>query len=652
MIKVRRYKHQLLFLFVFFCLNGLQSQNTNSKESYFKTIYSNANDTDKVNAMFKYGETFEQTNFDSALFWYKEGQQLSDKINYINGQLRYRDYIGTLYTISNKYELALAHADTAYELSVNYNRKRFQVTSLNSHGNIYQYKSQMQKAANYYVRAYKIAEQIKDTAFMNAIAGNLSGVFIETKRYDKARYYAKIAYDLSIATKDTIGKGYNLINLATSEINDKNYELAIKESNEAFKIGEIFEDKMLQLYSLSNLASSQYELGQTEASFKNYTQMETLSKTLESDYHLLYALQGLGNCYVRINNLEDAIKMYNQAISLSKTIDNKTKEYELRKSLSSAYEKSGNLKDALIQLSISDVLRDSINAIEQNKNIFEIEENYQNEKKLKEIAEKNLELKTEKEKSSRRLFGLIISAISIGVLIYLFYQRRKLESQKRAVVEKETELKIYKSNMDERTRLAANLHDDIGSTLSSISIYSEAAKNNLHQNNQEKVIELVDKIGENARDTMTHMSDIVWAINPMNDQGGRLFNKIESLASSILSSKNIEFQFTIDNELNGINFSMPVRQNLFLLFKEAINNCAKYSNAKKVSVSFSKINNTIFLEIKDNGIGFNLNGTQQGNGLRNMQSRAKELLGSITLESSDKGTIIKLTVPIKDFQMV
>jgi two-component system, NarL family, sensor histidine kinase UhpB len=649
MVKNTKLKIQLFFLVFLFCIKDLQSQNPGGKESFFKTIHSSANDTDKVYAMFKYGETFEQGNKDSAIYWYHKGQQLANKINYINGQLRYRHYIGIFYWSLNKYDSALAHADTAYKLAVKYNRKGFQVTSLNLQGTVYQYKSQMQKAAKYYVRAYEMAEQIKDTAFMNAIAGNLSGVFIEIKRYVKARYYAQIAYDLSVATKDTLSEGYNLINLATSEINDKEYELAIKESNEAFKIGEIFGDKLLQLYALSNIASSNYELGNTGSAIKSYTQMEVLSRASESNYHLLYALQGLGNCLGKVNNLIDAIKKYNEAISLSKTIDNKTKEYELRKSLSLAYEKSGNLKEALIQLNLTDALRDSINVIEQNKNVSEIEENYQNEKKLKEIAEKNLELKTEKEKSNRRLLGLIISAISIGILIYLFLQRRKLELQKRAVLQKETELKIYKSNMDERSRLAANLHDDIGSTLSSISIYSEAAKNNIHQKNNEKVIELVNKIGENARETMTHMSDIVWAINPLNDNGTRLFNKMESFASSILSSKNIELQFTVANELNAINFEMPVRQNLFLLFKEAINNCAKYSKAKNVSASFSKANDNIFLEIKDNGIGFDMNGTQEGNGLRNIHSRAKELSGNITIESSEKGTNLKLIFRTKGF---
>ena len=156
-------------------------------------------DTVFVNTLFKYGETFELNNNDSAFYWYEKAFALSKEQNYINGLLRYRDYTSVLLVYLGNYDEAKLHIDTALAISKKYNRKRFEAIEYNQYGTIWQYKNEMNQAANYYIKAFEAAHEMKDTVLMTAVAGNLSGVFLEIKRYEKAREFSELSYNLSIA---------------------------------------------------------------------------------------------------------------------------------------------------------------------------------------------------------------------------------------------------------------------------------------------------------------------------------------------------------------------------------------------------------------------------------------------------------------------
>jgi two-component sensor histidine kinase len=193
-----------------------------------------------------------------------------------------------------------------------------------------------------------------------------------------------------------------------------------------------------------------------------------------------------------------------------------------------------------------------------------------------------------------------------------------------------------------RNRIAADLHDDIGSTLNSISIYSEVAKKDTAGRTQ-----ALEMIGESSRKVIDAMSDIVWTINPDNDSFERIILRMRSLSYNLLRAKQIEFSFRADENLNNLKLSLEERRNFYLIFKEALNNLLKYSNAKRASVLLSKNAGRITLQIRDDGIGFDTKKKYNGNGLVNMQKRAKEINAELHIESGDGiGTITQLTLII------
>jgi len=189
-----------------------------------------------------------------------------------------------------------------------------------------------------------------------------------------------------------------------------------------------------------------------------------------------------------------------------------------------------------------------------------------------------------------------------------------------------------------RNRIASDLHDDIGSTLNSISVYSEVAKNDHHRMEYS-----LSMIGESSRKVIDAMSDIVWTINPENDSFENIVLRMRSLAYNLLRAKDIEFTFKADETLNNLKLSLEKRRNFYLIFKETLNNLIKYSQANRVQISLLHHANAITLIIRDDGIGFDANKKYNGNGLTNIRKRAKEIDGQLSIEAGEGiGTSIQL----------
>jgi len=191
-----------------------------------------------------------------------------------------------------------------------------------------------------------------------------------------------------------------------------------------------------------------------------------------------------------------------------------------------------------------------------------------------------------------------------------------------------------------RNKIATDLHDDIGSTLNSISVFSEVAKKD--SGKRDKALQM---IGESSRKIVDSMSDIVWSINPDNDSFDKIIFRMRSLSYNLLKAKKIECSFSADENLSGIKLPMEIRRNFFLIFKEALNNLVKYSQAAHASILISREHRSITCIVRDDGVGFDNTLEYAGNGLGNMKKRAEEIDAVLSIESViGKGTSIELNL--------
>ena len=217
---------------------------------------------------------------------------------------------------------------------------------------------------------------------------------------------------------------------------------------------------------------------------------------------------------------------------------------------------------------------------------------------------------------------------------------------------------IYRSRMNQkirveklRTKISSDLHDEIGTSLSSIAIFSELIKRD-SVNSSSKNKEMLEKIENTSRTLIDKMSDIVWAINPQNDRLEDAILKLREYSVKLLESRGIDVKINIPEEVFKITLTMDVRSNLLMIFKEIVTNAAKYSFAKTIDISFSEFQKSgrrvLVLNVKDDGVGFNTSEVKSGNGLRNIIRRSKDINALLNLESSPgKGTNISLEINLE-----
>ncbi len=196
-----------------------------------------------------------------------------------------------------------------------------------------------------------------------------------------------------------------------------------------------------------------------------------------------------------------------------------------------------------------------------------------------------------------------------------------------------------------RAQIASDLHDDIGSSLTSISYYSEIVKMNMKEEAGLNI--LLDKIGNNARNMVSDMSDIVWVINPANDEATSLVARMKNYASQVLGDRNMLYTFETDAEEIKIKLNLQRRKNIFLIYKEALNNAIKYAGCSRIAINISQKNSYFFMQVKDDGKGFDGLTCPGGNGLTNMKNRAEEIKGMLTIDTAPgNGTQIQLYIKI------
>ncbi len=202
-----------------------------------------------------------------------------------------------------------------------------------------------------------------------------------------------------------------------------------------------------------------------------------------------------------------------------------------------------------------------------------------------------------------------------------------------------------KKMMAIRTKISQDLHDEIGSALSSIHVYSSVAAKSM-QNDPQKAADALRQINENTRQVMENMSDIVWAINTGDIGTTTLEVKLKNYGYDLLTPLNIQCHYRIDKEAEKKLVNIEARKNLLLIAKEAMNNIAKYSAATEVTVRLECNGGMLVLEIMDNGKGI-VNSQRTGLGLNNMRQRAETLGGRLQLISGrGNGTSVKCDIPL------
>ncbi|MGH7952143.1 MAG: ATP-binding protein, partial [Limisphaerales bacterium] len=232
---------------------------------------------------------------------------------------------------------------------------------------------------------------------------------------------------------------------------------------------------------------------------------------------------------------------------------------------------------------------------------------------------------------------IFILAIIIATVRYVSTQKLQRELQL---------LKQQEALERERSRIARDLHDQLGANLTQVALLGEMAE--ADKNSPEEIESHAQQISQTARETTHSLDEIVWAVNPSNDTLEGLVNYACKYAQEYIALAGLRYRVDAPTQLPAATIPPEVRHNVFLAFKEAVNNVVKHAQASEVWIRLRLQREIFILEIEDNGRGIGNQTASNRNGLRNMKKRMEDIRGEFSVSAgANGGTIVRLAAPVK-----
>jgi signal transduction histidine kinase len=601
-------------------------------DSLLHELRKSKDDTGKVDLLRNIGNSYAHQDPRKAIEFWKLGVALSYKLNYVKGLARNYINIGTGYSFLAKMDSTIIYADSGIKYSkIIGDPDRIALVYLNK-ADGYRNLGDFQSVLLYCDTASMYAAKTGNTASQARIYDIVSGVYSEQQQFYAALAIQKKALELYKKASNGLMEGQVYDDFGSIYQQIGKLDSALYFHKMAVSFGERLKD-------YKNLSTYYYGTAQVYLKLGKYNDAEIFAtkslqhgKEQENNNQLSGTYSLLGNIYLKQERFDEAVKAGNMAYEYALDEVMISQQESVAALLAEAYSRLGDNKNAYKYLTISSSLKDSIIKEQYNNQVANLQSSFELKEKDKEI----LLLGKDRELQQQKLFRQRILFVAAAILlllalvgIWLLMNRNKLKQRM-----KELEL---------RNQIAADLHDEVGSSLSSIHMLSQMATK---QGNESTHKDILARMSRNTKETMDKMGDIVWMIKPNETEAGSLVQRMQRFAYEIAETKNIEINMDL-SELESFKLTMQRRKYIYLIFKEAVNNAVKYSGTANININVSIQNKELVMQVKDFGHGFDTRTVKKGNGLDNMQNRAKEMNATFNIESGQEtGTLITLTMPV------
>ena len=592
-------------------------------------LYSQNPDSLFIEAIYNLGWNHIHTNPDSVTFYFNEGKKQSEHRKFPSGLVMYHAYSAAYQITLNQNKKALEHYDQAIEIAKKNNLVIDQGLIYMKKGTLNQFVGEYANAAEDFLAAASLLKSNEDRKNVIGLYGNVISTLNNLQQQNESLQNVLPALENENTDEQEIAA--ILSQKKTSETSlDFPDQTTLREisSGHTYVIFGGAKFYLTNLYELNN--------------YSNYRSVRKIPDGMLSripdiphDGTILIEVNG-GSVYLvkdkmrhRVDNPQvlqffggwdalctvpkDGLNQVPDAGDVV-TMQNVNTTFNLKKE----YE------------AINDTLR---KALEQNKFL------------LNEVGKK---LKEKNNKLQKRKILLWTSAVGLVALLFIgfllvrnFRQKQKNQQQSLKTMKAEEELQRKMALEKERTRIATDMHDDLGAGLSTIRFLSEKVK----RNSFSEVTKLdIDKIVFNSNDLVQKMNEIIWTMNEKNDTLEDLLFYTRSYAVEYCEENNLQCETHIPETVPAYFVSGEIRRNVFLTIKEALHNIFKHAAAKLVVINF-KIDKNLVITVKDDGKGMTKNKGQEGNGLRNMQKRIESVGGTFKVQNIN-GIMVEMSVPL------
>jgi signal transduction histidine kinase len=644
-------------LLMLFAANNLRAQNI--PDSLLKKLAASSNDSAKGITLLEIGESIEQATPEKSMDYYRQALSLGKQIK--NNRVILSSYhdIGVCYINLNKMDSAINAFETAIPFTRLLNDTLREARLLGNIGNAYLHKKDRVTAIEYYLKSARLWETCADQNYLPLVYSNINGLLDEQKEHNKAVEYGSKAVALAQKLGDEYSEVVGLVNLAATYgylgQHEKQYELLnkalplSKETKDLDQIATVYHIMGDYFFKKENFSSS----------VDNYLESYTYVKQMGNKYHLCTISTALAQVYYKLNQNGKALQYILQAEKTANEVGTRTDLKEIYKTRAEIEQQAGNYKLASEYFLKTLTVSDSLFKSETSEKIAEVEAQYQNEKKQKEIVQlekdKQIQSLSIKQKSTLNYFliGSLVALLIVGFLLYrnlrhrqqLAKQQDELQQQRIRELEKDKQLvavdSLLKGQEEERSRLAKDLHDGLGGLLSGVKFSLSNMKDNLviTPDNMAVFERSLDMINT----SIIELRRVAHNMMPEMLTKFGLDEALKEYCNTINATKLIMVKYQSHGMTARIDKSVEII--IYRIIQELLNNTMKHAAATEAFVQLIREANRLNIVVEDNGKGFDatLPENNKGAGFANIRSRVGYLKGQVDIHSEQgKGTLVNV----------
>jgi len=657
---------KLLFLLLVPAVIALKTYGQGSwehrRDSLLTDLSREKQDSDKANTILWIGVLYLDNHPDSAEYYAKALCKLCEKSHLPSGLANGLSMQACILSSQNKYGEAIAMEMEAIEVAKKANLQRPLANIYNNTAICYSDMGEKLSSLDYYLKAAAIYEMINDSSSMTFIYGNIASVYNDLKEYKSGYVYALKGILLCRKLHSTHGLGSGMVNLSTALINLKRYDTALVVLFENKELARNENNKYQQVNVLANIDYAYAGLAKFNLIKANADEMMSLSTSIDNKEGICYALVGLAEYWAHQKKFALAIHYADSAISLARSAG-------LVSVLRDSYQEASNIEVIFGNISRYhhyDDLRDSVDEVLLSdrilKNTQELDAKYSLNKKQAEIdalnKQREIQQLTLKQRNTMNwaLFSLVLVTALTGFLYNRNYRQKKkllqantlLQQQRITELEKERQLlaarAVLQGQVEERTRLARDLHDGLGSILSSTKYsFSNMSENLIITPDTaaayDRGMDMLDR-------SITELRRIAHNMMPEALVRFGLDSAVKDFCNSVDQSGAIHLTYQ-SFEIKENSIPPLTAGAVYRIIQELVNNILKHANATTALVQLIRKNDTLSITVEDNGRGFDpvILQTSDGRGYLNLKNRVAYLNGTIDIQSGlEKGTSVNIEI--------
>ncbi len=602
-------RKKILHLFFLLGFVPLLGQNYNVSDLQ-EQLSSAASDSSKIELTIQLLKLDTSTNLESNIYHFHNSIDLAKKNKDSKALIKLYGTIGFCLVDKGQYDSAAAFLDQGLKLGHELNDHLLVTRILIFQGNLNWVKSNLKRALEIFNEAMTYANKGNDPKSKAMILNTLGLIYADLNEREKQISYYYQAYDAFVELKDTFNQALVLNNIAGTLIQNKKYDEALPYLEETVSLSQSTQSRYPVFYELALGMKGEVltKLGKEKEGFsflksaldlankKNHTQSQIIINMLKSECHFNYG------------QYDEAIKAALIAVEISKATNYVKELPALCQSLAKSYKATQDYKASLFWLEEEIQAKQEIDKRQKNKEIIQLEANHTIQQK--EAENQILSLKNQNQ---RIFIALLFAAVSI-FCFFVFYFFKQQQQKK---------LEMF------RQRVAADLHDEIGSNLNNITRMAKGLKSN---NDNHKINQGIDQLVKKSNHTIQSIVDVIWALDEEESKLGDLIEKMEAYLDSIKSPhENIEINFKKNNISNNIYLPMNTKHHLLMVFKEAINNIQKHTFPLSIIIEFKHKNKNLNINIINTFQEKKENIHSTGRGLINIKRRIKDLGGVLNI---------------------